>query len=240
MKALVLADLHYSLKQLDWLLRAAEPYDLVILAGDLLDLGGGAERDTQVVVVSRYLARLARTRPVLVCSGNHDADDQSPAGEPVAAWLQELREDGVHVDGEHVRLGGTTVTLCPWWGGPATRADLTALLAPGRPAPGPWIWIHHVPPDASGVSWDGRRHQGDPFLNELIGLHAPDLLLSGHVHQSPFRRGGSWIDRIGETWVFNPGRQVGALPAVIELDLEAATARWLSLAGDELRALDGA
>jgi Icc-related predicted phosphoesterase len=32
------ADLHYTLKQLDWLVANAERYDLVIIGGDLLDL----------------------------------------------------------------------------------------------------------------------------------------------------------------------------------------------------------
>jgi hypothetical protein len=36
----------------------------------------------------------------------------------------------------------------------------------------------------------------------------------------------------------NPGRQLGALPAIIELDLAQATARWLSLAGEDERALN--
>ena len=42
MKALIAADLHYNLRQYDWLLQAAAGYDLVIVAGDLLDLAGHA------------------------------------------------------------------------------------------------------------------------------------------------------------------------------------------------------
>jgi hypothetical protein len=57
------------------------------------------------------------------------------------------------------------------------------------------------------------------------------------VHESPFRKGGSWIDRIGETWVLNPGRQLGELPTFIELDLGRKTAAWTSLAGNEERLL---
>ena len=60
MKALIVADLHYNLRQFDWLLQAAADYDLVILAGDLLDLAGHADLDTQIVVVTKYLARIAR------------------------------------------------------------------------------------------------------------------------------------------------------------------------------------
>ena len=46
MKALVVADLHYSLRQYDWLMRVAGPYALVIVAGDLLDTAGHADLDT--------------------------------------------------------------------------------------------------------------------------------------------------------------------------------------------------
>jgi hypothetical protein len=57
------------------------------------------------------------------------------------------------------------------------------------------------------------------------------------VHDSPFRKGGSWIDRVGSTWVVNPGRQLGELPPFIEIDLDRRTAAWTSLAGAEERQL---
>ena len=57
MKILVVADLHYNLKQFDWVLEHAPRFDLVIIAGDLLDLAGHADIDTQIVVVVKYLNR---------------------------------------------------------------------------------------------------------------------------------------------------------------------------------------
>jgi Icc-related predicted phosphoesterase len=62
-------------------------------------------------------------------------------------------------------------------------------------------------------------------------------VLSGHVHNSPFYADGSWIDRLGRTWVFNPGRQLGPQPATITLDLAAMTAEWVSLEGRSVRDL---
>ena len=38
MRCLVVADLHYSLPQFDWLLAAAPEFDVVIFAGDALDM----------------------------------------------------------------------------------------------------------------------------------------------------------------------------------------------------------
>jgi hypothetical protein len=64
------------------------------------------------------------------------------------------------------------------------------------------------------------------------------MVLSGHVHQSPFVKDGSWVDRIGTTWVFNTGQQFGAPPAHIIIDTEADEALWFSSAGNQFVRLD--
>ncbi len=58
-------------------------------------------------------------------------------------------------------------------------------------------------------------------------------MLAGHVHESPFKPDGGWADRVGRTWVFNAGRQIGPVPAHIVLDLGAERATWVSLLGTE-------
>jgi Icc-related predicted phosphoesterase len=50
--------------------------------------------------------------------------------------------------------------------------------------------------------------------------------LCGHIHQAPWVNGGSWHARLGHTWVFNPGKQVGPVPPHITLDTDAMTAEW--------------
>jgi Icc-related predicted phosphoesterase len=107
-------------------------------------------------------------------------------------------------------------------------------------APKPWLWVHHAPPDGVGVSWTGKAHAGDAFLVETINELTPDFVFSGHIHNSPFRSGGGWAARIGRTWVFNPGKQLGAPPTYIELDLGKNSARWVSQAGVEEIQLDAA
>ena len=232
MKALIAADLHYNLRQFDWLLQVAADYDLVILAGDLLDLAGHADLDTQIVVVTKYLARIARLTRLVVCSGDHDADDRDFLDEPVFDWLRDVRADGAHADDEHVLLGDGLISVCAWWDGPVARARLERFLATApRPASGRWIWIHHVPPNGSPIAWTGHQHAGDDLLPVLIGLYRPDLVVCGHVHDAPFREGGAWIDRLDGTIVVNPGRQLGALPAIIELDLDSGKLSWTSRAG---------
>ena len=120
------------------------------------------------------------------------------------------RSDGLYVDGESAVFGDLRVTACPWWDAPKSRAELAML--PEREAAtntGRWIWSRHAPPAGARVCWSGKNFLGDPYLLEWINRFKPDLVLSGHVHNAPFYPEGSWIDRIGDTWVFNPGREPG-------------------------------
>jgi hypothetical protein len=71
-----------------------------------------------------------------------------------------------------------------------------------------------------------------------IHQYKPDIVLCGHIHEAPFKPAGSWADRIGDSWVFNSGRQIGPSPAHIVVDTEAREAIWFSMAGAEIIALD--
>jgi Icc-related predicted phosphoesterase len=238
MKILYVADLHYSLRQFDWLLANAGPYDLAAIGGDLLDVGAALDTDVQIIVVEKYLKRLRRQMPLLVISGNHDTDAPNSAGECFARWLSKVRGEGLFVDGDDVYLPKATVTLCPWWDGPVSRAGLESQLHRfAKHAAHKWIWIHHAPPDYSAISWNGKQFVGDKYLVDWIRHFEPDLVFCGHVHNAPFYPEGSWIDRIGKTWVFNPGRQIGPRPTSIVFDLDAMTAEWCSLEEQSLRQL---
>ena len=84
----------------------------------------------------------------------------------------------------------------------------------------------------SPTCWDGSNFFGDAELVGWIEQYKPDIVLSGHIHQSPFQKGGSWVDRIGNTWVFNAGRQIGPCPTHIVFDTDVGCAvvlagRWV-------------
>ena len=66
MKILLVADLHYSLPQLDWVVKVAADYDLVIIAGDLLDITSSVDPGAQIVVVLAYLKRIRSRARLLV------------------------------------------------------------------------------------------------------------------------------------------------------------------------------
>jgi Icc-related predicted phosphoesterase len=90
---------------------------------------------------------------------------------------------------------------------------------------GPWsvrLWSRSSKPTpaagraGAGSGFTTRRRaihksMGDADLEQWIGQHNPDIVVAGHIHQSPFVKDGSWADRIGVTGVFNPGRQYGVL-----------------------------
>ena len=241
MKILAVSDLHFGLTQFDWVAQQAEKYDCIIIAGDLLDIGGHLDLDSQIIVVAKYLRSISAKTRLLVCSGNHDGDVKNESQEYVARWLPRVRAAGLVVDGSSTEFGGLRLSVCPWWDGPATREAMQRFLRAERTsAPRPWLWIHHAPPHGVGVSWTGKEHAGDAFLVDLIRELAPDFVFSGHIHNSPFRTGGAWASRIGQTWVFNAGKQLGAPPAHITLDLEKRSACWVSQAGVEEILLDRA
>jgi len=133
-------------------------------------------------------------------------------------------------DGDSVEIEDTLFTVCAWWDGPVVRETLIAQLdADARRRHGKrWIWIHHAPPVDSPTSWSGTRSMGDQDLETWIYQYAPDIVVAGHIHQSPFVKNGSWADRIGATWIFNAGHQFGAPPAHIALDTDLSEAVWIS------------
>ncbi len=240
MRYLVVADLHYALPQYDWVVNVAGEFDVVIMAGDHLDLGSMVDWRAQTVVVRKYLELIAAKTHLVTCSGNHDLDARDDAGEKVARWIGELGHLGVLADGQSIRCHGTLFTACPWWDGPLTRERVAGQLADAAALRngGPWFWIHHAPPDKSPTSWDGHRYFGDEPLAGWITSFQPDIVFSGHVHQSPFVHDGSWVDRIGTTWVFNAGRQYGAPPSHIVIDTDEQEAVWFSAAGVQSVRLD--
>ena len=229
MRCLVVADLHYSLPQFDWLLSAGTAIRPRDLCGRCARhrLGGRFPRPD--LVVKKYLARLAEQTRVILCSGNHDLDDRNAEGEKYSRWIGEVRELGIACDGDDLMIGDTLFTVCPWWDGPLLRQRIDAQLGTAAAQRAKrWIWVHHAPPANSPTSWGGKRYFGDTELVQWIERYRPDMVISGHVHQSPFIHDGSWFDRLGSTWVFNTGLQPGRPPTHIVLEIDENRAYWLA------------
>ncbi len=232
MRLLLVSDLHYSLPAFDWVLAVAGDFDVVVMAGDHLDLASLVDRHAQAVVVKKYFSRIKEKTNLLVCSGNHDLDAKNEAGEAFARWLVGQRNDGLISDGESLAIDDVLFTACAWWDGPVSRAAIgTQLAEAAKDRRERWVWLYHAPPSASPVAWGGERYFGDDALRVWIETYQPDIVMSGHVHQAPFIQDGSWVDRIGATWVFNTGHYLGAPPAHVIVDTIVGEAVWSSAAG---------
>jgi hypothetical protein len=147
MRLRFVADLHYAPKQFDSLVAHAADFDPVLIGGDLLDLASAPDCDVQIVVVGKYLERNRQRTHLLVSLGNHDGDSRSAANEAVAHWLPESRTPGLSVDGDSLELPGALVTVCPWWDGPVSLAEIEAqLVRDAARVRGRRVWVHHAPP----------------------------------------------------------------------------------------------
>ena len=72
MRILLTADLHFRTDWFHWLMEQALSYDLVCIAGDLLDMFNVESPKGQAREVSMLIRELADIVPVAICSGNHD------------------------------------------------------------------------------------------------------------------------------------------------------------------------
>ncbi len=113
MKALLVADLHYELRQYDWLHVVAPDFDTVVIAGDHLDIVSSVPVQAQLVVVLNHLKRLNVETRLLTSSGNHDLNGRNTAGEKTARWMSEVRRAGIPCDGDRLEVAGAMVSICP-------------------------------------------------------------------------------------------------------------------------------
>jgi 3',5'-cyclic-AMP phosphodiesterase len=157
--------------------------DLIVLTGDLVDLGRPAEYD-------HLRALLAPLRPPLVAvPGNHD-DRQAfrtafvdHAHLPADGFLQFTIDNADHP----VRLVGLD-TLVPMEGrGELCAARLTWLddtlsQAPQRPT----VILMHHPPFVTGIGhMDVLGLTGREAFSEVVGRHPRvELILCGHLHRN--------------------------------------------------------
>lgn len=234
MRILAIADLHYALRQFDWVGAHLENFDLLVLAGDLLDLGSAVDFDVREVVVGKYLRRFASRRTLLSSSGIHDIQETGIGDERDAAWMESLKSSTLKPDYDFLASDNILFTVCPWWDGPDTRAKTEQrLLADAAKSKITWIWLHHNPPLGTPIAWTGKMDGGDAVALEWIRRYQPDFVFSGHIHNAPFYAAGSWHCRIGKSIVFNPGKQPGGEPARIVLDLKSRRAEWFSIESSE-------
>jgi Icc-related predicted phosphoesterase len=243
MRILAVSDLHFQEEHFAWVAKQACNYDLVIIAGDLLDLFafGRVSIDKQVRQVTSFLTDIRlNCNALAVCSGNHDlwaTRDLRWLQQSPSRSLAEEKLGGTFIaDGASAIVPGSRllVTCCPWAAETEEDAErLTLLLEQGEAlrssGTDAWLWVCHEPPHLSRTGRTLAKNEGSELISRLILKHQPDFVFGGHVHGAPFD-GGMPFDQIGNTWCFNPGcpdrrKQLPEPPNII-LDLDAGQAVW--------------
>lgn len=225
MRILLLSDLHFRADWYAWVAR--QRADLTAIAGDLLD---GFPPDgllPQMVAIKKWVDTFPG--PLAISSGNHDAnlEEWAVAGEFMQMnersealtilsskhWMDSLARPSVVTDRRSEilqtpsgKIVVTTIPFFPGHGGPRVCSDLWDKgRRLGATSYAPWIVLHREPPADTMVG----GHSGDPSLSYKIREYQPDFVVSGHIHGQPYA--GSFADKIGGTWCFNP-RGAGSLP----------------------------
>ena len=226
MRILLVSDLHYSLPQFDWVVHAGAdvrprragrrpPRHRVVGAARRAERGGAAVPAAAARDGPRG-GELGQPRP-------HRPRRRGRAGGAVAG----RRPRAGRADRRRLAaLGDTLVTDLPVVGRPGGHGRRRAAADRRRRA-----GVRRAGSGCTTGRRSARRRAGragattaTPTSAGWIDRFRPDIVLTGHVHEPPFKPDGAWADRIGDTWVFNAGRQIGPVPAHIEIDL-AASAR---------------
>jgi predicted MPP superfamily phosphohydrolase len=117
MKLLITADLHFRLHWFRWLIDQAPNFDLVCIAGDLLDMFRSETSMEQAREISTLVKELEDVAPVAICSGNHDNAGRLVSHDRASMyeWFIEL---GTHAniitDGSTRKLKKLIVTTIPY------------------------------------------------------------------------------------------------------------------------------
>jgi hypothetical protein len=188
MRILLTSDLHYKLRQYDWVIDAASNFDAVVIAGDHIDAFSPVPGIVQIAALSASFTAVSRASRLMLCSGNHDLNARNHAGEKTADWLDGLRTAAVAVDGDTVTVADTLFTVCPWWDGPYARAALEQKLeSASRQRRGRWVWVYHAPPEGA-LSWTGKRYYGDAVLANWLSVIPRLPFYVGIYTKRPLRR----------------------------------------------------
>jgi uncharacterized protein len=193
-KIVSFGDVHMATRNLDRMREVMRDTDLIIISGDLTNLGRSVEARKVLTDVRRACAN------VLALPGNMDRPEVIPF----------LEQEGVALHGKGVALEGLGIFGC---GGSnitpfntpteLTENEIYRTLRTGYEqvrAHRPLLMVCHPPPFQTRC--DRLRNGeavGSTAARRFIEEVQPELCISGHIHES------AGVDSIGATKIFNAG-----------------------------------
>jgi len=191
MRILHTADIHFRLDWLEWISRQSGDYDVLVVAGDLLNMfpREATPLHKQARVVGDWLKTLRK--PAVVCTGNHDIWMTEPRVSTdifaEGGWLQLCKRTGLVVDGQGADIHGERFAAVKW--GEADWPDGASII------------VCHAPPSETRVSTNAEGGGwGDFEISARLQEKRPKYVLSGHVHDPM-----AWVTLEGASYCFNPG-----------------------------------
>ena len=137
-----------------------------------------------------YLRAIRQRTSLAICSGNHDVLPQR--GFDTAQWMQPLRDEGIHIDGDDF-------WFCDY------RFRCIGWCDPVPASQEPWsdFWVMHAPPYGARTSMvrGGISHGDEEARDVCLAGGGPLITLGGHVHW-PIE----FWDVLHETITLNPGK----------------------------------
>lgn len=189
-----LSDLHGDTNIIKKMGGVLSRVDVVVLAGDITHFDHALQAERVVEAVRRYNSR------VLAVPGNCDHSD-------VDKWLT---REGINLHPESritedlgfAGLGGSIYTPfnTPFEYSESQAARFLSGAAASLPENKPFVLVSHQPPSNTGCDrLRSGKHVGSRELRHFIETRQPLVCFTGHIHEAVT------TDRIGRTWIINPG-----------------------------------
>ena len=193
MKIVNIVDIHGNIKPIDSIGDVLSSADLVIIAGDLTNFGGGNEAREVLEEVGKY------NKNILAVTGNCDAKDVDDylTGKKINLHGRTVDVDGVSITG----AGGSLP--CP---SPTPNVyteeeyeDIFEKSQMGKNGSCVILVSHQPPIGTLNDKLTNGDHVGSRTVREFIERYQPLVCFTGHIHEAP------GIDTIGATKIVNPG-----------------------------------
>ncbi len=196
MRILVLSDIHGDVGTLKRIVdRETEPYDLILVLGDITDVSVDdyVDRAREVVEILDQQGTFVKAIP-----GNMDNENV----------LKLLIENRINLHKDMFTLksfdfvgfgGGTTPFDTPFEPSDEERGQVLKTLLQRTSAPNRVIVSHHPPKNTLIDRTSDGEQVGSESLRNIVETENVQMVLSGHIHEA------AGEDQLGDTVMVNPG-----------------------------------